>query len=85
MGIEIFLVNKFSNEFLKCVYLLKFMCMRTNVDLNDELIAKAQELGNIKTKKAVIEEALKLYVTIENQKKLAELWGKVQLDDKAFE
>lgn len=61
------------------------MCMRTNVDINDELIAKAQKLGNIKTKKAVIEEALKLYVTIENQKKLAELWGKVELDDKAFE
>ncbi|QEM08039.1 type II toxin-antitoxin system VapB family antitoxin [Mucilaginibacter rubeus] len=59
--------------------------MRTNVDINDELIAKAQKLGNIKTKKAVIEEALKLYVTIENQKKLAELWGKVELDDKAFE
>ncbi|WPU98017.1 type II toxin-antitoxin system VapB family antitoxin [Mucilaginibacter sp. cycad4] len=59
--------------------------MRTNVDINDELIAKAQKLGNIKTKKAVIEEALRLYVTIENQKKLAELWGKVELDDKAFE
>jgi Arc/MetJ family transcription regulator len=59
--------------------------MRTNIDLNDELVAKAQELGNIKTKKAVIEEALRLYVTIENQKKLAELWGKVKLDDKAFE
>jgi Arc/MetJ family transcription regulator len=59
--------------------------MRTNVDINDELIAKAQKLGNIKTKKAVIEEALKLYVTIENQKKLAELWGKVELDDRAFE
>jgi Arc/MetJ family transcription regulator len=59
--------------------------MRTNVDINDELIAKAQKLGNIKTKKAVIEEALRLYVTIENQKKLAELWGKIELDDKAFE
>jgi Arc/MetJ family transcription regulator len=59
--------------------------MRTNVDINDELIAKAQKLGNIKTKKAVIEEALRLYVTIENQKKLAELWGKVEIDDRAFE
>lgn len=59
--------------------------MRTNIDINDELMQKAQKLSSLKTKKAIIEEALKLYVTLENQQKLADLWGKVEIDDKAFE
>ena len=58
--------------------------MRTNIEINDELMAKAQRLSDIKTKKGVIEEALKLYVTIENQKKLKELWGKIEIDVKAY-
>ena len=69
----------------KCVPLFKFMCMRTNIEINDDLMAKAQKLSNIKTKKAIVEEALRLYITIENQRKLATLRGKIALDDKAFE
>ena len=59
--------------------------MRTNIDIDDALMAKAQKLSSVKTKKAVVEEALRLYVTIENQKKLMDLWGKVAIDDKAYE
>jgi len=58
--------------------------MRTNIDLDNDLIAKAQKLTNIKTKKVIVNNALRLYVAIENQKKLLELWGKVELDDEAF-
>ena len=58
--------------------------MRTNIEIDDTLMAKAQKLSHIKTKKAVVEEALRLYVTIENQKKLIDLWGKVEVDDKAY-
>ena len=59
--------------------------MRTNIDIDDTLMAKAQKLSRVKTKKAFVEEALRLYVTIENQKKLVDLWGKVAIDDKAYE
>ncbi|HTD40995.1 MAG TPA: type II toxin-antitoxin system VapB family antitoxin [Mucilaginibacter sp.] len=59
--------------------------MRTNIEIDDTLMAKAQKLSNIKTKKLIVEKALQLYVTIENQKKLLELWGKVEIDDKAYE
>ncbi|HZX59497.1 MAG TPA: type II toxin-antitoxin system VapB family antitoxin [Mucilaginibacter sp.] len=59
--------------------------MRTNIEIDDKLIAKAQRLSNIKTKKGVVEKALELFVTIENQKKLMDLWGKVEVDDKAYE
>ena len=70
---------------IKCVYLLKFIHIRTNIDIDDTLMAKAQKLSNVKTKKAIVEEALRLYITIENQRKLATLRGKIALDDKAFE
>ena len=59
--------------------------MRTNIEISDDLMAKAQKLSNIKTKKAVVEEALRLYITIENQRKLSTLWGKIEIDDKAYE
>ncbi|WP_158992140.1 type II toxin-antitoxin system VapB family antitoxin [Mucilaginibacter sp. L196] len=59
--------------------------MRTNIEISDDLMAKAQKLSNIKTKKAVVEEALRLYITIENQRKLSALWGKIEIDDKAYE
>ena len=59
--------------------------MRTNIEIDDQLMARAQKLTNIKTKKILVDNALRLYVTVENQKKLLELWGKVEVDDKAFE
>jgi Arc/MetJ family transcription regulator len=59
--------------------------MRTNIEISDDLMDKAQKLSNIKTKKAIVEEALKLFITIENQKKLANLKGKIAIDDVAFE
>jgi len=59
--------------------------MRTNIEIDDALMAKAQKLSDIKTKKVIVERALQLYVTIENQKKLKDLWGKVKIDDKAYE
>lgn len=59
--------------------------MRTNIEIDDKLMAKAQRLSNIKTKRGVVEKALELFVTIENQKKLMDLWGKVEMDDKAYE
>jgi len=61
------------------------MCMRTNIEIDDALMAKAQKLSNIKTKKAVVEEALRLYITVENQRKLIQLKGKIKLDDIAFQ
>lgn len=55
--------------------------MRTNIEIDDALIAKAQKLGNIKTKKAVVEKALELFIRLENQKKIADLWGKIEFFD----
>ncbi len=38
------------------------MCMRTNIELNDELVAEARKYSRAKTKRALIEEALTEFV-----------------------
>ncbi|HCN83384.1 MAG TPA: DUF2191 domain-containing protein [Sphingobacteriaceae bacterium] len=59
--------------------------MRTNIDIDDRLLLKAKKLGNIKTKKAVVEKALQLFIQVENQKKLIDLWGSVEIDEKSIQ
>jgi len=59
--------------------------MRTNIEINEKLLAKAQKLGNIKTKKMMVEKALELYVQLQSQKKISELRGKIEFNEDAFE
>lgn len=51
--------------------------MRTNVVLDDSLLDSALRLGGLKTKKATIESALKLFIQIKGQKKIKKLKGKI--------
>jgi Arc/MetJ family transcription regulator len=41
--------------------------MRTNIDIDDELMTKALALSGLPTKKAVIEEALKMLIETAGQ------------------
>jgi Arc/MetJ family transcription regulator len=54
--------------------------MRTNIDLDDKLVGEALKLTGLKTKKAVVEEGLKLLVRREGQKKLMDYFGKLPTD-----
>ncbi|HEY9000356.1 MAG TPA: type II toxin-antitoxin system VapB family antitoxin [Mucilaginibacter sp.] len=58
--------------------------MKIAIEINDDLIIKAKKLSRIKDESALIEKALQFFVTIETQKKLKDLLGKIQLDDEAF-
>ncbi|CAN7403003.1 type II toxin-antitoxin system VapB family antitoxin [Rhizobium sp. LjRoot30] len=50
--------------------------MRTNVDIDDELIREAMETSGLPTKKAAIEAALKEMIRRHSQRQaLDELWG----------
>jgi Arc/MetJ family transcription regulator len=50
--------------------------MRTNIDLDDKLIAEAMELGGLPTKKAAVDQALRDFVVHHSRKKaLQELKG----------
>jgi len=52
--------------------------MRTNIVLDDSIIKTALEIGGYKTKKATIENALKLFIQIKGQQKIKDLRGKVK-------
>ncbi|HMR30286.1 MAG TPA: type II toxin-antitoxin system VapB family antitoxin [Geminicoccaceae bacterium] len=52
--------------------------MRTNIEIDDQLMADALRLSGQPTKRAVVEEALKLLVRLKNQGRIRELRGKVQ-------
>jgi Arc/MetJ family transcription regulator len=51
--------------------------MRTNIDIDDELMAKALKASGQRTKKAVVHEALELLVRLRGQRKILDLAGKV--------
>lgn len=52
--------------------------MRTNVVIDDELMAEALESTGLNTKKAVIEEALRTLVRLKKQRQVRSLRGKLQ-------
>lgn len=52
--------------------------MRTNIVINDELIAKALEASGLKTKKDVVEQGLKLIIQRSNQQAIRELRDKLK-------
>ena len=51
--------------------------MRTNVVIDDELMAKAIKYTGLKTKRAVIEEALRTLIALKSQEGVRELRGKL--------
>jgi Arc/MetJ family transcription regulator len=51
--------------------------MRTNVVIDDSLMARALKSGGYRTKKSAIEQGLKLLVQINSQQKLRKLKGKI--------
>ena len=52
--------------------------MRTNIVLDEELIGRAQVLTGIKTKRAVVQEALRTLVQLHEQAAIRELRGKLR-------
>ena len=52
--------------------------MRTNIVIDDELIKKAMSITGYKTKKATVEEGLKLIVSLKEQEKIKAFRGKLK-------
>ncbi len=55
--------------------------MRTNIVIDDKLIADAQKATGIKTKKGVVEEGLRLLVRIKKQGAVRKWRGKLPWDE----
>ena len=56
--------------------------MATNLQLDDRLIEEAVALGNHRTKKAAVTQALTDYVRHLRQERILDLFGKVDFDPK---
>ena len=54
--------------------------MRTNIVLDEALIEKAQELTGIKTKRAVVDEALRMLIQFYEQAEVRALRGQLRWD-----
>lgn len=52
--------------------------MRTNIVLDDELVQRAKDLTGIKTKHAVVHEALRVLIALREQEKIRQLRGKLR-------
>lgn len=52
--------------------------MRTNIDLDEALLSKAMRSSGLRTKRAVVQAALQLYVDIQGQTGIRKLRGKVR-------
>jgi len=51
--------------------------MRTNIVIDDKLMAEAIKLSQLKTKKAVVETGLRLLIQIKKQERIKNLRGKL--------
>lgn len=52
--------------------------MRTNIEIDEALMRRAMELSGNSTKKAVVDEALRLAVQLKRQEGIRKLFGKVR-------
>lgn len=52
--------------------------MRTNIDLDDELLERARQLTGLRTKRAIVHEALRALVQIHEQATVRALRGKLK-------
>ena len=54
--------------------------MHTNIDIDENLIREALELGGLKTKRAIVNQALAEYVRARKQQDILELFGQIDYD-----
>ena len=52
--------------------------MRTNIEIDDRLMRSALRASGLKTKRAVVEEGLKLLIDLRRQKDVLRLFGKLR-------
>jgi Arc/MetJ family transcription regulator len=50
--------------------------MRTNIEIDDDLMAKAQKASGFSTKKQTVEEALRLMIKLRRQRQIGAAFGK---------
>jgi len=59
------------------IFTHKFNLMRTNIELDDVLVKQAIKLSKLKTKREVVQEALKSYVASMKKRELLNFKGRI--------
>lgn len=54
--------------------------MRTNIEIDDKLMAQVMKAGAFRTKREAVAEALKAYITAKQRPKMLDLFGKLDWD-----
>lgn len=54
------------------------MTMRTNIEIDEDLIKEAMKISGLQTKKATVEAGLKLIISLNLQEKIRNLKGKLK-------
>jgi Arc/MetJ family transcription regulator len=54
--------------------------MRTNINIDDDLLKQAFSLSNVRTKRELIHEALREFIRLKGRKDLTELAGFIEFD-----
>ena len=62
---------------ISLIFTHQFLDMRTNIELDDTLMRQALKLSKLRTKREVVQEALKNYVSSMKRKELLQLKGRV--------
>ena len=52
--------------------------MRTNIELDDDLVSQGLQISGLRTKKELVNTALREFVRRSDQRKILELRGKIQ-------
>lgn len=55
--------------------------MRTNIEIDDRLMEKALKVSGLATKRAVVEEGLRLLIRMREQAGIRALFGKIPIDN----
>lgn len=54
--------------------------MRTNIEIDDQLMVRALRASGLKTKRAVVEEGLRTLIRLRKQRDVARIFGKFKVD-----
>jgi Arc/MetJ family transcription regulator len=59
--------------------------MRSNIEIDDALLRKALKITGLSTKRAVLEEGLRLLIKVKEQASIRRLRGKIDFDEDALD
>ena len=74
----LFLQNlSYAQSTWQCIHMCIWLCMRTNIVLDDKLVKEAFKYSKVKTKKDLVETALKEFVENHRRMDIRDLKGRI--------